>query len=81
MKAKTINTLTICGAIVWTVSMSIWKAFDPDMGLSIGDICKVAFSLVGIVGGITGSIWLDKVMNTYKTVHVSRETSDEGNDE
>ena len=51
------------------------------MGLSIGDICKVAFSLVGIVGGITGSIWLDKLMNTYKVVHVSHETSDEGKDE
>lgn len=77
MKAKTINTLTICGALVWTITMSIWKAMNPDMGLTVGDICKVAFSLVGIVGGITGSIWLDKVMETWKTVHgnVSRETS------
>lgn len=80
MKAKKINTLTICGSLIWTVGMSIWKAINPQMGLSIGDICKVGFSLVGIVGGITGSIWLDKVMDGYKTVHVPRETS-EGKDE
>lgn len=69
MKAKTINTLTICGSLVWTISMSVWKAINPAMGLTVGDICKVAFSLVGIVGGITGSIWIDKVMDSWKSVH------------
>lgn len=69
MKAKTINTLTICGSLVWTISMCLWKAINPAMGLTVGDICKVAFSLVGIVGGITGSIWIDKVMEAWKSVH------------
>ena len=74
MKAKKVNTYTIIGAVTWTVVMSVWKAFDPRMLLSIGDIIKVAFSMVGLVGGITGSIWLDKIL------HVSRETS-RGDDE
>lgn len=69
MKAKTINTITVIGAVVWTISMSIWKAIDSTMGLTVGDICKVAFSLIAIIGGITGSIWIDKIVEAYKVVH------------
>lgn len=75
MKAKTINTLTVLGAIIWTITMSIWKALHPEMGLTVAEIIKVAFSLVGIVGGITGSIWLDKITEAYRAVNVSRETT------
>lgn len=64
--AKKVNTYTVIGAIAWTVIMTLVKAFIPGLGITVGDIIKVALTLVAVVGGITGSIWLDKIIELKK---------------
>lgn len=60
IKAKHVDTYVIIGSVVWTVVMSVLKAVF-NLNITVDEIIKVAFTLVGIVGGITGSIWLDKI--------------------
>lgn len=67
IKAKHLDTWVILGSVVWTVAMSVLKAIF-DLNITIGEIIAVAFSMAGLVGGITGSIWLDKIVEMKKAI-------------
>lgn len=65
IKAKHVDTYVIIGSVAWTVIMSILKAVF-NLNITVDEIIKVAFTLAGLVGGITGSLWIDKIISLKK---------------